>query len=302
MSEQKERGIKHFEDEIISAYDLSSSGMGMQLHTVDLAHKTDDLNSLPDWAKENFPISNSNYIGSPSMLGWLFPGRNAGIPDHLSSHSDQHLRLFKEMSNLYSEIQWAQLREVLDSMMGVKSSDPISPITDIELQEYFKLADSLGLLERFGEGGGKNVDELISQLPELDTDLYDPDELTHRMGRTGVFFVDIIYDDMYKLRLTPQYREKTLKASTYKLGTMLAITEQILYDAKASAVPISASFTPPDLDGRYHLNWQKTFDEELPTIEDLATHAQTTLARYSDPHDQFVGYLLGLDITANFKR
>lgn len=64
-------------------------------------------------------------------------------------------------------------------------------------------------------------------------------------------------------------QKQARKAAIYKLGAMLAVTDQLTYDASQQGKPLPANFRPEDLDGKLHANWQRLFGREMPTLRGL---------------------------------
>ena len=82
-------------------------------------------------------------------------------------------------------------------------------------------------------------------------------------------------------------------AALYKLGSMLAVTEQILYDAAASGTPIAATYRRKEQ--KLAQNWQKYFGEDVPTIGELVEQTVSTFRQFADPEDELTRHLLEAD-------
>src|SRR5690348_17184981 len=113
MPEEEKIEQKSFESELQTAYDLASNGMGVQLHTVIQTQQNEALDTLPDWAKDAYITSHSNYIGQPYVIDWLNPAKTENSAPNLSPHAEAHITLIDTMVNMYGAIHWAQMREAV---------------------------------------------------------------------------------------------------------------------------------------------------------------------------------------------
>jgi len=98
-------------------------------------------------------------------------------------------------------------------------------------------------------------------------------------------------------QIKPDNLENFKQVAVHKLGTMLAITNQILFDAYTSGQPIPASYKP-----EYQEEWKKSFGKDLPTIEELYLEAHKVLTDFASPDDLLIAHLLPLPNLTYFSR
>jgi len=75
---------------------------------------------------------------------------------------------------------------------------------------------------------------------------------------------------------------------------MLALTDQLTYDASTSGVPFTKGYKPDRVSGKGEMNWQAYFGYPLPDLEGLWRKAHETLLRHADPQDPLVAHLIAL--------
>lgn len=79
-----------------------------------------------------------------------------------------------------------------------------------------------------------------------------------------------------------------LKAATLKLASMLALLQQLTYDARALGLKIKPDYKPSPLD-KWEQEWEKIFGKPLPDISTLYQQARLALvtnASYGGKHAQ----------------
>jgi hypothetical protein len=93
---------------------------------------------------------------------------------------------------------------------------------------------------------------------------------------------------------------KQKQAAIHKLGCMLAVTDQILYDAFSSGQPIPANYRP--VSEKHIENWKKMFGKEMPNIEGLYLDAYKVFKSHAESSDPVVSHLLKMPNLSYFTR
>jgi len=283
--EQNPERKNFFEDYIRSAFDLSSGGMGIHLHAVSLLNQGKQLDY---WAKASLGNYSSNFLVRPYIFVWT--GRDSNDfgdgPSNLSPYSNEHLNLLRVTREIYGKIDENQIRVVL-------AGDEYISRERLTLDELHNsllpVARSAGLVSLTGEFEFKRVPYSVGR---LFGDLYKANiemsqELENRM--------DLVGDN-------PIFANEIRQAAIYKLGCMLAVTDQFTYDANKQGTPTQANFRPPDPEGTWNNNWQKLFGEPMPTIEELYNQAYGVLKDNIDPNDPITAHFVNLETLPQFAR
>ena len=273
----------HFLIRIGSAFDLSSDGMGVHLAAVrDYFTKM----TLSMEAKTSLAGWESNYLVNPYAFAWLTPTPrfiNLGLsPRHLSPLSADHRRLFQTTQTELTGLRWWALRIALTGEDTVPAKkDPCRPIDKEELSFYLQAGNQRGLLKFAGE-----------VLPTIDlTNVTIDQELRKVLIRAGVNYVDNeLFRKQEEIVLYGELASRTRQAAVHKLGCMIGITDQIIYDAYKSGCPVPASWQPDDMEQAG--NWRRVFDRERPSIEELYREAYTVFANTASSEDPLISYLL----------
>jgi hypothetical protein len=89
-------------------------------------------------------------------------------------------------------------------------------------------------------------------------------------------------------------RVQTLKRGLHKLGCMIAVTEQLVFDANKRGIKVPGSFKPIHNIDEWNQNWQSMYGEPIPSIKDLYLQAKAVYHRHlplNDTKAQNVGKL-----------
>ena len=285
----------YLNDEISSAYDMDG-GMGVHLHAVQLLCADADL---PDWARKSLTGYGSNYLYGMYITVWEDPETYGEIlkesaPKHFSPHSNSHLKLLKATREAYQRIGNQKIRYLLGGEEGLDlTNDPSEPIEPEKVETYFQRAQKREII-----GIPKNFD--LSTLSEAinrgEINFYLALEESDIQIKPKFFEEN---EKLHKIKPDERFYEETKKAAIYKLGAMLAVTEQVFSDAAQQGQPIPYDFQPQDPKGTWHKNWQKLFNEEMPTIGKLYQQARSVFLAVADRNDPVLSYLFPLDTLAN---
>lgn len=275
MPQKSELGKKErseYLDVIDSAFDLTSVGMAVQLHIVDLLGQG---KVLPYWAEEDVNASSSNYFATPYVIGWIRDGDDSfKKPKSSCPNSNLHKALMTKMYDEYDFMKKAY-RIVPSSEDETRSWDEIVQRRIEQSKTKYR-----GLRKRYK----RYLDELVKK-GFIDNPDYSEIER-------------IIYNDKYsalmrelKEKKIKDFKKRNLQKTVYKLGCMLAITDQLTYDAAQQGMPIPANYKSK----RWGQNWRWMFGEPMPTIEELYTQAFRVFTTYADPKDPYVTHLFTLE-------
>lgn len=276
---------QYFPGRLDSAFDLSSGGMGIHLHSVaDFVARRE----LAKWAHGSLAQPNSNYLVNPYVFGWRWKEgqdtffRDSG-PHVTSPHSEAHLRLFDEMNDEYDRMRRVQMRLVLGGEGAVAIPDPEAPIVDEgEFTSLLVAADARGLI--------KYDPKTPPKIEVADDDF----SLAVNLAKSGVEISKDLWVQWDTIKFSDRFRAATLTAAVHKLGVMLALTEQLAFDAKALGVPVSSKYKPTKSIETWEANWQRLFEEPMPDIAGLYQHAHTVFVANASQEDSLVAHLFAI--------
>ncbi|MDO8618600.1 MAG: hypothetical protein Q7R49_01490 [Candidatus Daviesbacteria bacterium] len=276
---------KFIPEHIDSAFDLSSGGMGIHLHSLDAFAQRREL---PGYAKGSLTQPNSNYLVNPYIFGWTWKEGDPSIykefgPYARSPYSEQNVKLLEETHNEYKRLGKIQLRLLLGGEEALSVANPEAPITE--------RGEFIGLLSTAKERGLIEADQqTLAEVGVTDNDF----QLAVNLAKAKVKLNDSLWSTWDEIKLSDRFRDRTLVAATHKLGAMLGLTEQLVYDAAALGVPIPPTYRPSDPDGKWAANWQKVFGEPIPDLEGLYTQAYNVFVQNADQKDPLVTHLFSL--------
>lgn len=284
--------IQYFPGHIDSAFDLSSGGMGIHLHSVaDFAARRE----LAKWAHGSLAQPNSNYLGSPYVFGWRWKeGQDDSFrdwgPHATSPYSEAHLRLFDVMHEEYNRMRRVQIRLVLGGEDAISVPNPEAPITDE--------AEFISLLVEANKRGLIKYDPKISPKIEVADDDF---TLAGNLAGSGVEISKDLWTRWNTIKFSDRFREATLRAAIHKLGVMLALTEQLTFDAKTLKIPISSNYKPTESIETWKTEWQRLFGEPMPDIAGLYRNAHAVFAENASQEDPLVKHLFAIEELPHLK-
>lgn len=203
---------------IKSAYDLSSIGMGIQMHSL---KKLSKLQVLPDWAMDAVQTPFSNFIAKTYVLRWGDPNHDVGWdPLVLCEETELHRKLYRSMKNQYDQLD----------VTKVPKSFPRHGIS-------FPNPESMD-------------DELLTYLQTMKT------------------------------------------AAAHKLAFMLAISDQLTFEAKELGQPISKDYNPIKSDMKWQTDWKLIFGEDVPDFGLLYENGYSILKDVSIEDNSLYAHIL----------
>lgn len=276
---------RHFPEIIDPAFELAGSeGMGHLSRAISTFAAGV---AAPNWIMEAMGGAACNYLTNPYVFTWtgrkdVDPGLDIIGPYATSPYSDLHVKLLNETRDEYARLRRAQFRFFLGGEEALLVPDAEAPFTDRD--EFTRLllkANQRGLIEADPNIlSGVEITDNENRLPVV-------------LARAGVEVRDELYDLSSPLKLvqTDRFRKPLLRAAAHKLGSMLALTDQLIFDAQALRVPIPPTYRP----ARVVIEWQNLLNESMPDLEGLYEQSYTVFVANADPSDSLVAHLFELD-------
>lgn len=250
-----------------SAYDLSSGGMGIHMHALSKLVNND---TLPDWTHTSLTTNGSNYIAQPYVLQWIYPESWGGgfQPTVMCPDSELHKTLIQSASKEYKTLDRKMIRTILSGEKKQSASISGNLFTQ---QEFTALLNKASVNETYFSASQLNFKHI--RPPEYWFDFF------KSMIKSGLGDSDALYDDWHELSLNSDFREETLNAATLKLGSMLAITDQITFEANELGSPVQYDYRPrrAESGGKWRTSWKDIFDEKMPGIGKIYENSHTVL-------------------------
>lgn len=217
-------------------------------------------------------------------MNWDPYFRDDPVHHATSPLSDLHVNLLHETRDEYTRLKRVQFRLLLGGEEALLVPNPEAPITEPE--------EFQGLLLKAADRGLIETDPTTLQTVEVTDDDF---TLAISLMKKQVKVGDSFWEAVKSIPFEERFRDALLKASVHKLGAMLALTDQLTFDAQALGVPIPASYKPSEEIEKWEANWQRLFGEPMPTIEGLYRQAHSVFVEHSDPKDPLVAHLFALD-------
>lgn len=271
--------------DIDGAFDIASGGLGVHLYAVQDFAEGKPLN---DKSKTSLSGYSCNYLRDPYVEAW----RDSPNPffshikiQHLSPLTPQHTTLLNATENFYQQIEWEQMRVLLGGD-DIVLPDAGAPISKEEMRFLIGRATERGLLE---------VD--INNLPPIEpAETYY--QLTLNLVERGIPTRVEVSEELGRraeaLDFSDRFRKRMFLAGVYKLGSMLAVTDQLTYDLAQQGNPVPAHYKPIVHRDLYEQNWLKLFGEPMPDIDGLYRQAHGIFTELADPQDPLVAHLFDL--------
>lgn len=284
-------------------YDLSSCGMAVMTRAVHMAHRTPA--ALTDYELPQLTTDGSNFIVQPFAQDFFKPEDSSfKKPNHCSPLAESHRALYFHMREEYRGLQWLMTKWWLNgNQPDLSTPNSRQPISKNEIDSYLTQALKIGVItgvdtiqarnafpnEAFRDDPIGNLLK-ISHLIQLDND---PFHFIRDLFKAGVMTPDSFDEEYYRSAHSPNLATIIREISLYKLGTMLALMQQIAYDFYCSGNPISASLRPIEAseEAEYTENWRILFMTTIPPIKTVIREARATMINFSNPDDPYLKYL-----------
>ncbi len=270
-----------YEQDIRSAFDLGSGGIGVHFHAVAALAEgkelpTRDVDSLRDYS--------CNFLANPYVATWAGTmDEKFGIkPKSLTPRTLQHRSLIHETLERYHRLGDRKIRLLLTGEEGITGKDASRLTTNELITELMPAGIERGILPK-----GMHVE--IWSTPHSLTGLM-ADLLNSRV-QVG----DSFWEGMKKTESDQRFLPATLQAAVYKLGAMLGGIDQVTYEAAQQGKPIARTFRPFPHRNKWEEGWQRSFGEPLPTLEELYSQAHTVFVANTDRQDPLVAHLVELN-------
>lgn len=259
-----------------TAYDLSSYGMGVHSYAVKLL--TEGI-ELPDWLQESIKTRGSNYLDTPYVSSLEEKDTTQSNP-----HFASHVKLIQGMKQEYNGIKNKKRRYFLGGENGLHNvTNPSAPISEDEVEFYLEEAQRQKLFTLSGTVDISKAQRAFSQsfFALMFRDLNDIGIVQSNDAQTIYF--ERLDDKMFD--------GPVQKAAIYKLGAMLAVTDQFTYDAAQQGIPIHSTFRPNDPEGKSEAAWVETFGTTVPIFKNLYSEAHGIFTHSADHNDPLTQYL-----------
>lgn len=269
-----ERRMRSILENLDIAYDLSSVGMGVQFDSV----AAFALGSVNEWQKGAVLNWSSNYTGHPYALGWLGNSEHVknNSPKAVTPFTPSYVQLFEETEAEYDRLGRAHIRIALGDATP-ETSGVEGPLVDpVEYRELLISAAKKGLI--------------LFEPPTLpEVEVADkPWKVPRSLLRVGIEVPDSLLERFDAVQMSEAFRERTLRVATYKLGCMLALTDQLTWEAQALGQPVAKAYRPSRNITEWSDNWHRVFGRPMPSIDGLYQEAHAVFRANTDPNDSLV--------------
>ncbi len=252
-----EEVLKYLDSRLDSAYDLGSGGMGIHMNALSRLAMGKEI---PDRAYTSLSISGSNFIGNPYVIGWYRPDSGFGGPIVECPDAEPHKRLINNIYLLYNELDRKTIR------LALLGENELAENVSGEEFDRESFLDLIRLASKRGQ---------IRLFTDFETDFTPPqssfDFMTFALRTEGVEVEESFLDDFIGIKTTDVFRNEVISAAAHKLAAMLAVSDQITFEAKQLGSPVSFDYRPDRAEpgGKWRKNWKKYLDEEMPTFGQL---------------------------------
>lgn len=256
---------------------------GITLHL----HATTNLivgEELSPNEKDTLRDAGSNAINNPYVWGWLNRGFSHKHPPATTSPSSElHILLFRETRLEYDRLQNRQMRIYLAGEEGANVKDPETPISPAESLSYLERAQARGVIKGFSN---------TTNAQKIDSDII---HLFIALQRQGVQIEETRIGEHSEILFTERFRVGLQTAALHKLGTYIALIEQMGYEGLRTGELIPANYVPlPDPETAPGWEIDKTFyGGRIPALGELYQMAQKVLKTHSSD-DPLIRHLLTL--------
>lgn len=252
----------NFQELLTTFYDMASGGIGVQLHAINQLARGEQLEER---SIRTLKGTGSNVINQPYV--WAMMGHTEYINFSISAalhDQDVYRQVIADYEERFRTLNHNKMRQFLGGDGWPLSDDPISIE---ELDKLISEAKGNQLLEAEQKTETEEPFEVPSDITGL---IIQFPQLKLRVTQKGIDASQII-DETFIL----QNRQEHLKVGLLKLGVMLLIMEQVIYDAQENGIEVKASYKPEG-DTRAD-SWQKTFGHPLPSIGQLYSMARDVI-------------------------
>lgn len=249
-----------------SGFDIGSFGLGMHAKAVeDFAAGR----PLKNWKKDTLsPQTTANYLKFKKDFFDHEPPSEVIWPRIRSPRTDQFQIVHGQYNHMRLALHWEQIRFMLAGEEGITQPNKGEPITQDEMGLFLRQAIQRGLLS--------------PQVESADLERY---HQTHYKTFIALHMAIFKYDQVNlenalgKVTLSKRYKDRVLQVAIYKLASMLALTDQIVFEAASLGYPIPADFKPYHADEKYRKLWEEMMGYPLPTVSELYNRAHIILVK-----------------------
>lgn len=241
-------------------------------------------NELSPNEKDTLRDAGSNAINNPYVWGWLNIGFYTEYPPAaISPSSELHAILFRETRLEYDRLQNRQMRIYLAGEEGANVNDPETPISPEESLKYLARAQARGVIEGFSD---------TTNALKIDSNLI---PLFIALLKQGVQIKAGRIDEYLEILFTERFKTDLQRAALHKLGTYIALIEQMGYEGQETGKLIPANYIPlPDPETAPEWEIDKAYyGGRIPALGEFYQMAQEVLRTHSSD-DPLIRHLLTL--------
>ncbi len=247
---------------IRSAYDLSSSGIGMERYFVESLLLGRPPNKMD---QETYQIDgSSNLLDSPIVLKAFAPGWEPHS-DYFGERAPKMKWLRAAIAQTSGELCTIVLRSTVHGKL-IDSSSILAP------HEYTKL------IGKIAASAGLPVEQVAKQVKTPLCKKGSVSSALAELYRSGVYPTEEFVAQMAAYKMDERLREHHIKLHADKLELMLEVVYGALENAAKAGRPIPNEFRPDTLDSQWAQNWRRLFGEEFPTLYELIEKTEATIS------------------------
>lgn len=229
-----------------------------------------------------------NSIGG-STLGKVRYRHERYDPKTLGPNTGHHVELLSETAGEYDRLKWAQTRLLLGGEQGLAVEDPGKPIRLDETSTYVLSAERQGI-----------IINQVRPIPQVEIG-QDWAGILMSLQPHGFYFGrEALVDRHNQVVRDERFRDQVLAAGIHKLGCLLAVTDQLIFEERVKGNPVDPNYTTW-VNGEDVLYMAMFNEPKLPGIHSLYQRTHSLLLASADPHDPLLQHLFPLTTLPNFK-
>jgi len=210
-------------------------------------------------------------------------------PKTLGPNTDNHVELLSATATEYDRLKWAHTRLLLGGETGLQVEDSGKPIRPDETPTYVLGAEQQGI-----------IINQIRPIPQVQIS-EDPIAIVFDLQSHGFYFGrEALVDGYNRVTRDERFRGQVLSAGIHKLGCLLAVTDQLIFEERVKGNPVDPNYTT--WVSAEDVLYMAMFNEsKLPGIHSLYQRAHSLLLSSADPNDPLLQHLFPIATLPNFK-
>ena len=118
--------------------------------------------------------------------------------------------------------------------------------------------------------------------------------LANNLAKARIETTPDIWEIANSILFSDRLNERLTVAAVHKLACMLAVTDQLTFDAASLGIPFPAKYKPARSDASWESTWQQLYNEPMPTLGELYTHSHSILLQHARKDDPLIEHLIAL--------